>query len=46
MNSIYDIKSSFNPDSNIVVCKGDTLKQLSALPDNAFIPVLILGIDA
>ena len=36
MNPIYDIESSFNPDSNIVVCKGDTLDQLRVLPDNSF----------
>lgn len=36
MNPIYKIESAFNPDSNIVVCKGDTLEQLSALPDNTF----------
>ena len=36
MDPIFDIESAFNPDSNIVVCQGDTLGQLSALPSNTF----------
>jgi DNA modification methylase len=36
MTAIYDIESAFRSNANIVVCKGDTLEQLSALPDNAF----------
>jgi DNA modification methylase len=36
MNTIYDIHSVFNPTSNIVVCNGDTMEQLTVLPENTF----------